>query len=153
MANDTLSTELQFAQKSMSVMDEPTPVVEWAIPDGSELTLREGHPAIIDAETPGGDPVPNGARLGLAYREPNDPLDAYTVISDFSIAPFNQLSLRDQNSGDNAERRSVRFDPDRVPHGTITLSDSDRLALIALSSEQIDGTTMFFNYPMEFGEA
>jgi len=153
MANDTLSTELQFASQSFSTPDEPTPVTEWQVPDGSELTLREGHPAIIDAETAAGNRVPNGTRLGLAYREPNDPLDAYTVISDFSIAPFNQLSLRDQNSGDNSERRSVRFDPDRVPGGVITLSDSDTLALLAYGSEQVDGTTMFFNYPMQFEEA
>jgi hypothetical protein len=161
MGSDTLSTELSFAELSNNLAGDPSPLVEWPVPDGSRLTIRQGHPAIVDAETadnnsgPSGNNVEptNSTRLGLAYREPNDPLDAYTVVSAFNIAPFNQLSLRDQNSGDNAERRRVDFDPDRVPGGVISLSDSDTLALFALSDDEIKASTLFFNYPMSFEEA
>jgi hypothetical protein len=149
VAEETLSTELGYATLTKNVADEPTPVAEWDVPEGTKIVLRQGHPAILDVEANGGGDLPRASRLGLAFREPNDPLDAYTVISDVSLAPFNTLSLKDQQSGDNAQRRRVRFDPDRVPGGEITLSDSDTLALILLSGSQIDETSLFFNYPMQ----
>ena len=149
MAQETLSTELGYASLSKNTADEPTPVAEWDVPEGTKLVLRQGHPAILDVEANGGGDLPRASRIGLAYKEPNDPLDAYTVISDVSIAPFNPLSLKDQQSGDNAQRRRVRFNPDRVPGGEITLSDSDTLALFLNSGSQVDETTLFFNYPMQ----
>lgn len=149
MADETLSTELQWATTQENIADEPTPLVVWDIPDASEVTVAEGHEAILDAEKKSDGSNPSrSTRLGLAYREPNDPLGAWTVISDFGIAPFNTLSLKDQQSGDNAERRRVKFDPDRVPDGILTLEDADELALVALGSEVIDPATLFFNYPV-----
>lgn len=149
MADETLSTELKWATPETNVADEPTPIIVWDVPDATEVTLVEGMEAILDAEKQSGGGNPSrSTRLGFAYREPNDPLNAWTVISDFGIAPFNTLSLKDQQSGDNAERRRVKFDPDRVAGGMLTLEDADELALVALSSDVIDPSTLFFNYPV-----
>jgi len=148
MADETLSTELGSATVERNISDNPTPVTTWDVPDGQAWELVQGYPAILDVEASGGGDMPRNARLGLGYREPNDPLDSWTVISDFSIAPFNTLSLKDQQSGDNAQRRRVRFDPERVPGGTLSLTDSDELALLVVASEQINENSLFFNYPL-----
>jgi len=148
MTQETLSTELKYATLANNVANHPTPVSTWNVPTGATIEIEQGHPAVLTVDKNGGGNMPRGARLGLAYREPNDPLDAWTVICDFSIAPFNALSLKDQQSGNNAQRRRLRFNPERVPEGVITLEDADELALVVLSSSAIDKTTLFFNYPM-----
>jgi len=148
MPDETLSTELSYASLSKNVADEPTPVSVWDVPDGTALRIRQGEAAVLDVDANGGGDMPRSARLGLAYREPNDPLDAWTVISEFSISPFNTLSLKDQQTGENANRRRVRFNPERVPGGQLTVSDADDLALLVNSGSQVDETTLFFNYPM-----
>lgn len=153
MTEEKLSTELKWANTAQNIAGEPTPVTTWDVPEGTEVEIRQGHPAVLEADKVGGGNMPRSTKLGFAYREPNDPLGAYTVISEFSVAPFNSLSLRDQQSGDNAERRRVRFIPERVPGGRIVLSDSDDFALLALSGEQIDASSLFFNYPVEIRQA
>jgi len=149
MTDETLSTELQYATTEQNLADNPTPVCTWDVPEGTTITVSQGYAAILDVEASGGGNVSRSTRFGLAYREPNDPLDAWTVISDFSVAPFNTLSLKDQQSGENAQRRRVRFDPERVPEGRLTLEDADELALVAYGPDQIDASTLFFNYPMQ----
>lgn len=149
MTDETLSTELQYATVEQNVADNPTPVSTWNVPEGVAITVAQGHAAILDVEAPDGTNVSRATKLGLAYREPNDPLDAWTVISDFSVAPFNTLSLKDQQSGENAQRRRVRFDPERVPEGKLTLEDADELALLVNGPDQIDAASLFFNYPMQ----
>ena len=148
MADESLSTELSYATVEANVPDNPTPVAKWNVPDGSALELSQGHPVILDVEDSGGNDIARSTSVGLAYREPNDPLDSWTVISEFSIAPFNTLSLKDQQSGDNAQRRRMRFVPERVPDGTITLEDADELALVVNGPDAIDPASLFFNYPM-----
>lgn len=148
MSEETLSAELQFASTSQNVADTPTPVVTWDVPEGTSIRIQQGHPAIVDLEDTNGNNLPRDSKFGLAYREPGDPLDDWTVISDVSIAPFNTLSLKDQQSGDNAQRRRVRFDPERVPGGILNLEDADELALVLLSSTQVDPASIVFNYPM-----
>ncbi len=153
MSGETLSTELEYSTVEQNVANEPTPVTTWDVPDGAKLRLSQGHPAVLDAANTGGNDLPRSSRVGFAYREPNDPLGAWTVISDVSIAPFNTLSLKDQQSGDNAERRRMRFVSGRVPGGRITLSDADELALMLHSSDQIDTSQLFFNYPVQVIES
>jgi len=149
MTDETLSTELSYATLSDNAADTPTPLSVWDVPEGVAITITQGHAAILDAEQADGSNPARSTKLGLAYREPNDPLDAWTVISDFSVAPFNTLSLKDQQSGENAQRRRVRFDPERVPNGRLTLEDADELALLANGPDVIDSASVFFNYPMQ----
>jgi hypothetical protein len=149
MTDETLSTELPYANVQANLANNPTPVTTWDIPQGTAITVSQGHAAILDVDASGGGNVSRKTRLGLAYREPNDPLDAWTVISEFNIAPFNTLSLKDQQSGENAQRRRVRFNPERVPEGRLTLEDADELALIANGTQSIDADSLFFNYPMQ----
>ena len=149
MTDETLSTELQYATAEQNIPDNATPAVTWDVPKGTAITVSQGHPAILDVEATGGGNVSRATSFGLAYREPNDPLNAWTVISDNSVAPFNTLSLKDQQSGENAQRRRVRFDPERVPKGRLTLEDADELALLINGPDQIDASTLFFNYPMQ----
>lgn len=149
MSDDTLSAELQFAETHANVAGTPTPVVTWDVPDGTAITILQGHPAIVDLENVNGNNLPRSSKIGLAYREPGDPLDDWTVISETAIAPYNTLSLKDQQSGDNAERRRVRFDPDRVPGGRLNLADADELALVVLSDAEVDPASIVFNYPMQ----
>ncbi len=152
MTDETLSTELSYATVESNTAGEPTPVTTWNVPEGTAIKIAQGYAAILDAEKADGSNPARNTKLGLAYREPNDPLDAWTVISDFSISPFNTLSLKQQQSGENAQRRRVRFDPERVPKGRITLEDADELALVVNSPDQIDPATLFFNYPMQVSQ-
>ena len=149
MTDEALSTELSYATVVQNLADNPTPVTTWDVPEGTAIRIAQGHPAILDVDAAGGGNLSRATAIGLAYREPNDPLDAWTVISDFSIAPFNTLSLKDQQSGENAQRRRVRFDPERVPEGRLTLEDADELALVVNGPDQIDAASLFFNYPMQ----
>ena len=149
MTDETLSTELSYATVVQNLADNPTPVTTWDVPEGTAIRLAQGHPAILDVDAAGGGNLSRATAIGLAYREPNDQLDAWTVISDFSIAPFNMLSLKDQQSGENAQRRRVRFDPERVPEGRLTLEDADELALVVNGPDQIDAASLFWNYPMQ----
>lgn len=149
MTEETLSTELQYATVEQNIADNPTPVTTWDVPEGTAITIAQGHPAILEVDANGGGNVSRATQVGLAYREPNDPLEAWTVISAFSIAPFNTLSLKDQQSGENAQRRRVRFDPERVPEGRLTLEDADELALLVNGPDAIDAASLFFNYPMQ----
>jgi hypothetical protein len=148
MTDETLSTELSYATTEQNTAGEPTPVTTWNVPEGTAIKIAQGHAAVMDVEANDGSNVSRSSRFGFAYREPNDPLDAWTVISDFSVAPFNTLSLKDQQSGENAQRRRVRFNPERVPKGRLTLEDADELALVANSPDQIDPEALFFNYPI-----
>jgi hypothetical protein len=148
MADDTLSTELQSATTEANVPDNPTPVTTWDVPDGEAWDLIEGHPAILNVEDGAGNNIARSSSFGLAYREPNDPLDAWTVICEVPLAPFNTLSIKDQQSGDNSQRRVLRFNPERVPGGRLSLSDADELALVLLSGDTVDPGSLFFNYPL-----
>lgn len=147
MPQETLSTELSWASTEPNVADEPTPVIKWDIPEGTELTVTTGSPAVMEMLDAGGNNINRQTRFGFAYREPNDPLDAWTVISDTPVAPFNALSLKDQQSGDNSQRRRIGFNSERVPGGSLTLDDTDTLALVVFGPEQVDDSTLFFNYP------
>jgi hypothetical protein len=153
MSRETLTSEAQYASTEQNVADEPTPVTTWTIPDGSTFTIREGHAARFIVDATGGGDVAASSRLGLGYREPNDPLDEWTVISDAPIGPFNNLTYSDQMSGDNAERRRINFDPERVPGGELVLEDSDELALLLLSPDQVDANSIRFAYPISIGES
>ncbi|WP_121822838.1 hypothetical protein [Halostella salina] len=148
MAEDTLSTEKQYATVQNNTPGTPTPVVEWDVPDGMAIEVRQGQPVILDAETTNGNNPANATRLGLAYREPNDPLDQYTVISDMALSPFNTLSLKDQQSGENAQRRRMQFDPSRVPEGRFVAEDADSLALVVNGPDELDAASLFVNYPI-----
>jgi len=148
MPQETLSSELEYATVSQNVSGEVTPIVQWDVPDGSEITIREGSAVVFDVDAAGGGSVSRSTRLGLAYREPNDPLGAWTVVSDQQVAPFNTLSLKDQQSGDNAQRRRLTFDPERVDGGSLTLEDADEIALVAVGPDQVDHARVFFNYPV-----
>ena len=150
MATDeTLSTELVSGQTEANVPGHPTPLAVWDVPDGSKWRIQQGHAAILDVEDVNGDNLPRTSKLGFAVREVNDPLDSWTVLNEFQITPFNQLGIGEQHSGDNAQRRRIRFDPEMVPGGTVVLSDTDELALMALSDTEADPASLFFNYPMQ----
>jgi hypothetical protein len=149
MGRETLSTELSYATVVENVADEPTPVVKWDVPEGTELAIAEGMALIADfaKKSDGSDPS-RSTRLGFAYREPNDPLDAWTVINDFSVSPFNSLDLKAQQSGDNAQRRRVSFERERVPSGKLVLEDTDELALFVNSPDVLDTAATYLNYPI-----
>jgi len=148
MARETLTSEASYATTEQNTVDEPTPITTWDVPDGSTVTIREGHAARLDVDASGGGDISRSSRVGLAYREPNDPLGAWTVISDTQIGPFNTLTLKQQQSGDNAERRRFSFDPERVPGGELVLEDADEIALVLLSPDQVDASTVRFAYPV-----
>lgn len=149
MSDETLSTELQYATVSENVAGTPTPITTWDVPEGIAISIAQGSPAILDVEAKDGGNVSRSTKIGFGYREPNDPLDSWTVISEFAVSPFNTLSLKDQQSGENAQRRRVRFLRDRVPNGRLTLEDADELALLVNGPDVVDPATLFFNYPMQ----
>jgi hypothetical protein len=161
MVNQRLTTEEDYSSDTDSTPDVPTPVQTWDVPDGATIVLREGMVAIADFETTsgnsgpaGGDADPSsGTRIGLAYREPGDPLESWTVFTHgLSITPFNKLSLKDQQSGDNAQNRRFSFDPERLDGGQIALEDADEIALVVNGPDAIDGSESQFSYPMEFNQ-
>lgn len=158
-----LSTELDYSTDHNSVPDVAggTPIQTWDVPDGATLELREGLVAIADFQTSGDNSGPAGANadpsasteLALAYREPGAPLDEWTVFTHgLPIQAFNKLSLKDQQSGENAETRRFSFDPDVIEGRTIGLSDADELALVAYGPDEIDGSASQFSYPMNFNQ-
>jgi hypothetical protein len=161
MPSQRLSTELDWSTDENSVIDVPTAVETWDVPDGGEVTLREKLVAIADFMTTAGNGGPAGGnadpsrstKLALAYREPGDPLDHWTVFThELGIAAFNDLSLKDQQSGENAQNRRFSFDPEEVQGSRIGLSDADDLALLAHGPDEIDGSASQFSYPMDFNQ-
>lgn len=159
MTGDRLSTELSWSTDETSVPDVVSALQTWDVPDGGEVTIREGVVAIADFETDGANSGPSGnnadpsrsTKLALAYREPNDPLGAWTVFTEgIRIAPFNDLSLKDQQSSENAQNRRIMFDPDEVPGSSISFVDSDEIALVAVGPDEIDGTDSQFSVPVDF---
>jgi len=149
MSDETLSTELDYATVEQNTAGEVSTVVEWDIPDGVEIEIREGRAAVMDIEDSNGNPISRETRVGFGYREPGDPLDSYSVISDIPVAPFRTLSLKDQQSGENAQRRRMNFDADRVSSGRLRVEDADTLALLAKGPDQIDATGFYFDYPAQ----
>lgn len=159
MASDKLSTELSWSGDETSVPDVVSALQTWDIPDGATVTMRPGVVAIADFQTAADNSGPSGnnadpsrgTRLALAYREPNDPLGAWTVFTEeIRIAPFNDLSLKDQQSNENAQNRVIQFDPDEVPSRSITFEDADELALVAIGPDEIDGADSQFSVTMEY---
>lgn len=152
VSNETLSTETKYATTRENIPGTPTVVTEWDIPDGGAIEIEAGLPAQFDAvrKDDNSKNLPRDSRFGLAYREPGDPLDDFTVIGETQIAPFNSLSQRQQLSGDNAQRRKMLFNSSRVPDGTLRVNESDDLALVMLSSEVVDPSTLFFSYDATF---
>jgi hypothetical protein len=159
MSGDKLSTELKWSTDETSVPDVPSAVQTWDVPDGAAVVLRSGVVAIADFQTadPNSGPSGNNAdpsrqtRLALGYREPNDPLGAWTVFTqEQRIAPFNDLSLKDQQSSENAQNRVIQFDPEEVDGRNLTIKDADELALLAVGPDEIDGADSQFAIPMEF---
>jgi len=157
--SEKLSTELKWSKDENSVIDVPTALQRWEIPDGTQVTLRSGQFAVADFETTGGNSGPSGAnadpsrstRLALAYREPNDPLDMWTVFTlEVPIAAFNDLSLKNQQSGENAQNRRFQFDPQApgVSGPQLNFEDADEIALLALGPDAIDGSASQFSINM-----
>lgn len=152
----TLNSELSYATATDSTANKPTKVQEWDVPDGSALRLDEGHALIADFVTTAGNAGPAGAsadpsrstRFGLGYVEPNTPLDVPEIFCEFSVSPFNQLSLKDQQSNENAQKRTLRFIRDKAPNGSITAEDSDKIVLYALGPDEVDGSEITIEYPM-----
>lgn len=157
MPNDTLNAELKYASAEDNTPGKPTRIQSWDIPEGTKIRLSEGEALIADFETTtgnagpsGGDANPEpGTRLGLGYLEPNTPLEMAEVFAVFGVRPFNTLSIKEQQSRENAQNRTVRFLKDKAPNGYIELEDSDTLVLVALSEDEIDGSEMTFEYPMD----
>lgn len=158
--SEKLSTELDWSADEDSVIDVPTPVQSWDVPDGNSVTLKSGNFAVADFQTTAGNSGPSGGssdparstRLALAYREPNDPLDDWTVFTlEVPIAAFNDLSLKDQQSGENAQNRRFKFDPEAptVDGSRLTFEDSDEIALVALGPDAISGTNSQFSIDMD----
>lgn len=149
--SEKLSTELKWSNDKDTVADVVTPLQTWDVPDGGVVTLRSGEFAVADFTTTGGNDPNRSTRLGFAYREPNDPLDAWTVFTqEVPIAAFNDLSLKDQQSGENAQNRRFQFDPEAVEGPQINFEDADEIALVAVGPDTIDGSASQFSYPMTF---
>jgi hypothetical protein len=150
---EKLSSEVGYVSTSDTTADQPTELLTWDVPDGREIRLREGHAAVADIETTGGSDPSGSTEIGFAYKEPGDPLDAWTVINSEQIGPFATLSRSQQLSDENAERRVFSFDPDRTNGGTISLTDVDELALLANGPDTLDGSTAYFRYPVTIMDA
>jgi hypothetical protein len=149
--SEKLSTELPWSIDETSVADVVSAIQRWDVPDGAEVSLESGNFAVADLVTTGGAEPSRSTRLGLAYREPNDPLGAWTVFTlEVPIAPFNDLSLKDQQSGENAQNRRFRFDPEEVDRGRINFEDADEIALVVVGPDTIDGAASQFSIDMEF---
>lgn len=155
MSSERLNFELKWSNDKTTVpsADQPTALQTWDVPDGNSVTLREGLVAIADLVTTGGNDPSRSTQLGLAYREPGDPLDAWTVITEpLNIGPFIKLSQKDQQSSENAQNRRFSFDPSRVDGSSITFEDVDEIALVALGPDAIDGAASQFSYPMQLNQ-
>lgn len=159
--SERLSTELKWSVDDNTVADVPTPIQSWDVPDGAVVRLQSGRVAIGDFTTTDANSGPAGAnadpsrrhRLALGYREPGAPLDDWTIFTlELPIGPFNDLSLKDQQSGENAQQRRFEFDPEAqgVNGPVIGFEDADEIALLALGPDEIDGSASQFSYPMEF---
>ncbi|QLH83355.1 hypothetical protein [Halosimplex pelagicum] len=159
MSGDKLSTELKWSIDETSVPGVPSAVQRWDVPDGANVTVRSGVVAIADFQTAAANSGPSGnsadpsrqTRIALGYREPNDPLGAWTVFTqEQRIAPFNDLSLKDQQSSENAQNRVITFDPEEVGSGSFTFEDADEIALLVIGPDEVDGSDSQFAIPMEF---
>lgn len=145
--SDVLSSELSDATTTQNTANEPTKIVEWDTPTGVIRRIREGHPAVLTVDDGAAD-LPRDSRLALGLREPNDPLDSYKFLfAEFDISPFNDLTLSQQRSNENAEERRVRFN-DQAPEGFVQVNEADFLELWLLSSATIDTGSLIFEYPM-----
>lgn len=167
MPGNELNTEVTWATENdtngaVSGVDVPEPHVTWDIPDGQEVIFRGGAPIVLDAQTTSGNGGPSGGssdparstRMAFAWREPGDPLGHYrTFTQEIQITPFNQLSLSEQQSGDNADRRRVVMDPDVVEGRTMTFEDVDTIALLVDSPDDLEGDQIYVSVPAEVREA
>lgn len=158
--SEKLSTELKFSTDETTIIDHPSPVQTWDVPDGNTITIRSGNFAVGYFETSGTNGGPSGGNsdpsrgtaLALAYREPNDPLKNWTVFTqEVPISPFIDLSLKDQQSGDNAKNRRFVFDPQAagVDGDSLNFEDADEIALVALGPDEIDGSLSQFSIDMD----
>jgi len=159
--SERLSTELNYSTDKNTVIDTPTPLQTWDVPDGAVIRLRSGNFGIAYFTTTAGNSGPSGGsadpsratRLALGYREPGAPLDDWTIFTlEVGISAFNDLSLKDQQSGENAQNRRFQFDPEAqgVDGPVMGFEDADEIALLALGPDEIDGSASQFSYPMEF---
>jgi len=149
MANDSLTNELDSATVIANVADSPTQIAEWDVPDGETWVIREGDPVVMDVEeTATGNNLSASSRFALGFREPQDILNVPTLFVEFSVTPYNQLSLADQLSEENAQRRTLRFNPEAVPGGVLRVEDADYVELWLTSPEVINTANLFVEYPM-----
>lgn len=161
MSSQRLSSELEWSSDNDTTIDVPTALQTWDVPDGASVTLREGLVAIADLETTTGNSGPAGGdadpsrstRIAFAFREPDAPLDHWTVFShELPVAPFNDLTLSEQQSGENAQNRRFTWDPEHVPGSSITFEDADEIAILAEGPDEIDGSESQFSFPMDFNQ-
>lgn len=144
---DELSSEARYATVSSNTQNEPSKIIEWDVPDGVEITLREAQALVFDAQDTNGNDLPADTEFAVGVKTPDALIEVPTFVSEFDIRPFNALSLSQQQSGDNAQRRRLSFDDQKVSTGEITISDSDTIEVWALSGADIDAGTVRFSYP------
>jgi len=145
---DVLSAELKDATVEQNTAGQPSKIVDWEIPEDIKRRIREGRPVVLKVEDTNGNDLPRDTKLAIGYREPGTPLDSYkSLVGEFGIAPFNDLSIADQRSQDNAEPRVLRFN-EEAPQGFLETEEGDHIELWIQSSVSIDPDTLIFEYPM-----
>ncbi len=145
---DELSTEVSYATVTQNTQGEPTEIVRWEVPDGVTITLREAEALIVDAEDTNGNDLPANARFGLGIRDPDSIVEVPEMIAEFNIRAFNALTLAQQQSGENAQRRRLSFDDRKVPSGQVTVEDSEEIVLFLLvDNVNVDANTFSLSYP------
>lgn len=149
MTNENLTSESRIAEKTQNTAGVPSKIVEWEVPDSVVYALREGKPVILEVQAADGSTIPNDTDFAFGFTEPNDPLHIPEIFSDFDVAPFNALTLRDQQSGDNAQRRTLNFEDDVAPEGIIGVEEGDTIELWTDAEVEIDVEELYVEYPME----
>lgn len=154
------SSDHATEQQNTRSLDTPTPIMTWEVPDTEIWELPDGETAVMDAETTsanggpaGGDANPTpGTKFGLAYREKDSILNQWTVFAEFTIDPFNQLSISQQLDDRGSDRRVIEFD-DRVIEelangnvDSLSFEGGEEIALVTNGDDTIDASALYFSY-------
>lgn len=151
------SSQHVSGSKNKRTLDTPTPILTWTVPEAEQWVIKDGEPALMDAETTAGNAGPAGgnadptlgSQFGLAYREQDSPLNEWTVVATFTIDAFNQLSLSQQQDGRASDRRQIQFDSRTIDAdvSALTFDPNDQIALVTIADDEVDPTATYFNYP------
>lgn len=143
MATDTLSSESAEVERIDNIAGRPSAVLKWDIPDSEEWVIEEGEAVVMEVQTDGGNDPSRQTEFALGIAEPQAELGVPTLINELPVAPFNALTISQQQSGDNAERRTLNFN---VDVSKVVVESGDTLELWVDSPDGLDHNKLYFEY-------